>query len=156
MKNIFSIIFSALLMFSIQSVAQEKNNKGSNGQHQQQPRFDKDDYISKRNAFIAEKVGLTAEKAAVFLPMENELLNKKFELDRECRKIERELRDKKVKLEAECNKLLKCKEEVKEKFNILDKEYLEKFKKILTSEEILKYQKADKEFYEEYFSDRKR
>jgi len=119
-------------------------------------RFDRDEFIAKRNAFITEKVGLTTEEITVFIPLDNELLNKKFEIGRECRSIERELLDKKEKSEAECNKLLKCREEVKEKRDRMDKEYLEKFKKILSAEKILKYQSADRDFFEDYFRDRKR
>ena len=125
-----------------------------NGRSRGGNRFDRDDFFSKRNAFIAAKIDLTAEEAAVFIPIENELMSKKFELGRDCRKIERELRDKKDKTEDECNKLLKCKEDVKEKSGQLDKAYLEKFKKVLSADKILKYQRADRDFYNNYFRDR--
>ena len=134
----------------MQSVAFEKNHK-----HYQDGRLDKDAFIAKRNIFIAEKVALTAEEAAVFIPLDNELLQKKFEIGRDCGRIERELRNKKDKSDAECQKLLKCREEVKEKRDQLDKEYLDKFKKILSAEQILKYQSADREFFEEYFRNRR-
>ena len=119
-------------------------------------RFDREEFIAKRNAFITEKVELTTEEIAAFIPLDNELLNKKFEIGRECRSVERELRDKKDKSEDECNKLLRCREEVKEKRDRMDKEYLERFKKILSAEKILKYQSADREFFEDYFRDRRR
>ena len=149
--NIFIISLSALLMFfSAQSVAYGKDPKGL----QDEGKFDREAFIAKRNAYIAEKVELTTEEAAVFFPLDNELLHKKFEVGRECRKMERELHDKKKKSDDECKKILKCREDVKEKRDKLDKEYLEKFKKILSAEQILKYQRADRDFFEEYFSDR--
>ena len=140
-----------LVMFSTQSVA-----KGKGHRHlQDQGRFDKEAFIAKRNVFITEKVALTAEEAAVFIPLDNELLNKKFDIGRDCRRKERELRDKKDKSDDECQKLLKCREDVKTKRDQLDREYLEKFKRVLSAEQILKYQSADREFFEDYFRNRR-
>jgi hypothetical protein len=118
--------------------------------------FDREAFIAARNAYITEKVGLTAKEASVFIPLDNELLQKKFEVGRECHRIERELKEKEGKTEEEYNKLLKCREDVKEKRDRLDKEYLEKFKKILTAEQIVKYQSADRAFFDEFVRDRKR
>ena len=148
----FLVSLSALLiMLLVNPAAFGKSHKCL----QDGGRFEKEDFIAKRNAFITEKVALTAEEIEAFIPLDNELMHKKFEIGRECRSVERELRDKKEKSEAECNKLLKCREEVKEKRDRMDKEYLEKFKKILSSEKILKYQSADREFFEDYFRDRR-
>jgi len=150
-KKVLISISALLIMFSMQSVASGKGHK-----HFQDGRgFDREAFISKRNTFIVEKVALTAEEKATFIPLDNELMHKKFEIGRDCRRIERELRDKKDKSDAECQKLLKCREEVKEKRDQLDKEYLEKFKKILSAEQMLKYQSADREFFEDYFRDRR-
>ena len=151
-KNVFLICFSALLLFSVQVVAQDN---GSRGSHNGRP-FDREDFFAKRNAFITEKIELTASEAAVFIPLDNTLLQKKYEIGRECNRIERELRDKKDKSDEECKKLLKCREDVKEKRDQLDKEYLEKFKKILSAEQILKYHSADREFFDEYIRDGRR
>ena len=142
-ENVILISLSALLMVSMQSVAQ--NNRRP---------FDRDDFFAKRNAFITEKIALTASEAAVFIPLENELIKKKFEFGRYCNRLERELKEKKDKSDEECNKLLKCREEVKEKSIQLDKEYQEKFKKILSAEKILKYHNADREFFDEYIRKR--
>ena len=134
----------------MQSVATGKDHK----HFQDRGGFDREAFIAKRNAFITEKVGLTAEEEAIFIPLDNELMHKKFEIGSDCRRVERQLRNKKDKSEAECQKLLKCREEVKEKRDQLDKEYSEKFKKILSAERILKYQSADREFFEDYFRER--
>ena len=152
-KNIFLISISALLLLSVQSVAQ---NRGGEGSRDGRRPFDREDFFAKRNAFITEKIALTASEAAVFIPLDNELLQKKYELGRECNRIERELREKKEKTDEECKKLLKCREEVKEKRDRLDKEYLDKFKKILSAEQILKYHSADREFFDEFIRDGRR
>ncbi|MDR3253196.1 MAG: hypothetical protein LBT35_06525 [Tannerella sp.] len=144
------ICFSALVLLSLQSFAQEKDRKDS------RPPFDKEEFVTKRNAYLIEKIGLTEEEVATFIPLENELMNKKFEVGRECHKLERELRKKENKADAEFDKLLKCREEVKEKRDKLDKEYLDKFKKLLSAEKIIKYQSADRAFFEEFFQNRNR
>ena len=141
--NNFLIVFSALFLFSMQLVAQDGGR-----------RLDRDDFFSKRNAFIAAAMDLTTEETDTFIPMDNELIHKKFELGRECRKIERELREKKDKTDDECKKLLKCKEDVKDKSSQLDREYQEKFKKVLSAEKMLKYERADRDFFESYFRNR--
>ena len=140
------IVVISVLMFSMQVVAQEKNDGRRS--------FDREDFISKRNLYITETVALTAEESAVFIPLDNELMRKKFEIGRECHRIERELRNKSDKTDEECRTLLKCREEVKEKRDQLDREYLEKFKSVLSAEKILKYQSADRDFYESYFRNR--
>ena len=144
--NTLIIVVLSVLMFSMQIDAQERN--GGRGS------FDREDFISKRNVYITEAVALTAEEAAVFIPMDNELMRKKFEIGRECHRIDRELRNKSDKTDEECKKLLKCREEVKEKRDQLDREYLEKFKNVLSAEKILKYQSADRDFYESFFRNR--
>lgn len=146
----FIVCLSVMMMFSLQSVARGKHHSGDGRRS-----FDKEAFFAKRNTYITEKVGLTAEEAAAFIPLDNELMEKKFEVGRECHRIERQLRDKKDKTEDECNKLLKCREEVKEKRNKLDSEYQEKFKKVLSAEQMLKYQRADRDFFDEYIRDRK-
>jgi hypothetical protein len=149
--KIFVGCFSVLLISALQLPAQEHEHK-----HEGRRPFDREAFTSKRNVYITEQIGLTAKEASVFIPLENELMQKKFELGRVCHKLERELKKKDDKTEEEYNKLLKCREEVKEKWDKLDKEYLEKFKKILSAEQIVKYQSADRAFFDEFVRDRKR
>ncbi|MDR2773392.1 MAG: hypothetical protein LBC19_01390 [Tannerella sp.] len=150
-KN-FVLCISVLLMSILHVSAQNDRDL----QRDEQKPFDRENFIATRNAYITEKVGLTAKEASVFIPLDNELIRKKFEVGRECHRIERELKKKEGKTEEEYNKLLKCREEVKEKRDKLDKEYLEKFKKILTVEQIVKYQGADRAFFDEFVRNGKR
>ncbi|MDR0698937.1 MAG: hypothetical protein LBG28_06945 [Tannerella sp.] len=147
----FILCLSVLLMSILQTLAQNQDAR----QDAHRP-FDRESFIAARNAYITEKVGLTAKETSVFIPLDNELIRKKFEVGRECHRIERELKTKEGKTEEEYNKLLKCREEVKEKRDKLDKEYLEKFKKILTAEQIVKYQSADRAFFDEFVRERKK
>jgi hypothetical protein len=150
--NFFLACLSATFLLALQAPAQQHGHRPhpNNGRA-----FDREAFTAIRNAYITEKVGLTAKEAAVFIPLDNELMYKKFEVGRECYRIERELKKKESKTEEEYNKLLKCREEMKEKRDKLDKEYLEKFKKVLTAEQIIKYQSADRAFFDEFVRDRK-
>lgn len=141
--KIFIVCCSALIMSAMQVSAQD------------QP-FDREAFTAKRNAYITEQVGLTATEASVFIPLDNELMQKKFEVGRECHKLERELKKQDDgKTEEKYNELLRCREEVKEKRDKLDKEYLEKFKKVLSAEQIVKYQSANRAFFDEFVRTRK-
>ena len=141
----FLTCLAVSLTLSLQSFAQNRDHSNS-----------REEFIAKRNSFLTEKMGLTADETAVFIPLDNELMRKKFEVGRDCRRYKSELRDKEETTDEEYKKALKCSEEVKEKREQLDKEYLEKFKKVLSAEKILKYQDADKAFMEDYFRDRNR
>ena len=151
-KSNLIVCFAAFLVISTHSLAQ--NRERSAGRNGREP-FNQEEFMAKRNTFLTEKMALTAEETARFIPLDNELMRKKFEIGRECRSLDRELRTKKNKTDEDYKKLLKCREEEKEKRDKLDKDYLEKFKRILSAEKILKYQNADKEFFDEFFRDRR-
>ena len=152
-KNGFIICLAVSLILSLQSFAQ--NRERNNGRNERDS-FNREDFMAKRNSYLTEKMGLTADEAAVFIPLDNELMRKKFEVGRDCHRYKNELRKKEETTDEEYKKALKCSEEVKEKREQLDKEYLEKFKKVLSAEKILKYQDADKVFMEDFFRDRDR
>ena len=156
MRNcVLLICFTALLLPSLPSVAQ---NRDRNGARNDGPRgsgqFNIEEFFARRNVYLTEKVGLSAEETAVFIPLDNELVRKKFEVRRDCQRFGRELRSQTIKTEEDFKKLLKCEEEVKDKHYQLDKEYLEKFKKLLSAEKILKYQVADREFFDVFMRSR--
>ena len=131
--------------------AQDRREKKPGPKH-----FDKKEFSEKRNAYLTEQMGLTSEEASVFLPLENELIQKRFEAGRECHHLERELRHKENKTEEEYKQLLECQESVKAERDRLDKEYMEKFKAVLTSEKLYKYQEADRVFFSDLMKDKKR
>ena len=148
----FIVYLSALLIISLQTTAQ---NRERNNERNGRETFNRDDFFAKRNTYLTEKMALTTEEAAVFFPLDNELWRKKFEAGLDCRRYARELNNKKEKTDEEFKKLLKCREDAKAKSEQLDKEYFGKFKKILCAEKILKYQKADKEFLDDFFRNRR-
>jgi len=152
MREIKYIVYLvAMFMISLQSIGQNRDGNNSRAGRE----ADREALIAKRNTYLTEKMELSAEEAAVFIPLDNELLRKKFEAGRDCRRFERELNNKNEKTDEEFKKLLRCREEVKGKIEQLDREYSEKFKRILTAQKLLKYQNADKEFFDNYMRDQK-
>ena len=153
MKNIkYIICLSVLLFVSLESLAQNRvPNNSRNGRDS----ISREVYMVRRNTYITEKIGLTAQEAAAFIPMENDFLRKKFEIGRDCRRYERELGNKKVKTDEDYKKLLQCQEDAIEKDYQLNKDYFEKFKKVLSAEKILKYKNAERAFMDEFFRDRR-
>lgn len=143
MNRIFIITFVAIsMMLSSVSYAQ-KDNQGNR-------HFNREAFLARRNAFITAEVGLTPDEAAKFIPLCNELQEKKFELGRECRKSSREMFKKKNPTDAEYTKVVDDLLNLRIAEAKLEKEYFEKFKKILSPEKIFKYQMAEAKFAREF------
>ena len=117
-------------------------------------KFDREVFMAKRNAYITASAGLTADEAAAFIPIENEMQRKKFEIGRDCRKLARRSRSKEGLTEEEQQKLVDCTTETRLKEAKLEKEYHEKFKRILSVEKLYKYQEAEARFMREFMQER--
>lgn len=138
MNKIFFITFVAIsVLFSSKVLAQGEK------QHRH---FDKAAFQAKKNAFITAEVGLTPEEAEVFIPLCNELQEKMFEVGRECRKLTKELKHNESPTEADYSRVNDECVGVKLKEAALEKEYYEKFKKILSPEKLYKYRRAEYKF----------
>jgi hypothetical protein len=148
--SLFLILTIITASFGNSVYSQKENRK-----HGENRPPDIKDFFEKRNTYLTKKLSLTADEAAKFLPVDNELMRKKFEVGRECHELGRKIRDKKDRTEEEYAALLKCREEVKEKRFELEKEYMEKFKNILSCEQIIIYERATKDFLDEYMKDKK-
>ncbi len=145
MNKIFFITFVAC------SVVMTISASAQNGR--QHPNFDKEVYYAKRNAFITAEVGLTPQEAAEFIPLCNELQEKLFQVGRECRKLTRELKQDKEGTDADYLKAIDECVNVNMKQAQLEKEYYEKFKKILSPKKLYKYRRAEGMFAREYMKD---
>jgi hypothetical protein len=120
------------------------------GQTDERLAFNREDFLVRRNAFITAEIKLTAEEARRFIPLENEFRLKLFEIGRDCRRLTRESQDKKTMSDAEYRKLIDCYLETRQKEAQLEKEFYEKFNKILRPEKLYKSQQADAKFSREY------
>jgi len=146
MNKIFIITFVAVTMlFSVNTHAQQ-NEQEKKGKQQ----FDREAFEARRNAFITAEVGLTPEEAADFIPLCDELRRKRFEVGRECRRLSREISKKEDPTPDEYTKVIDVCLEVGIKEAQLDKEYYDKFKKILSPEKLYKYREAEYKFARQF------
>lgn len=142
MNKIFFVTFVALLILLPVSVsAQDKGQRNH---------FDREAFQARRNAFITAEVGLTSEEAALFIPLNDELKRKKFDLGRAHRRFINEMRKKKNPTDAEYTRAVDGSLDLAIKEAELEKEYAEKFKRILSPEKLFKYQVAEFKFAREY------
>jgi len=138
MKYRFFTVFLSFILLGVASVYSQQQGK--------QTHFDIEKFKKDKAEFIKNEAGLTDTEAKAFLPLMNELMDKKFELNRSRRIKARELRDKKEKIDSDYDLLIEKGFDVRAKEIQLDKEYYLKFKKILSSEKIYKCQRAESKF----------
>ncbi|SEF60594.1 MULTISPECIES: hypothetical protein [Parabacteroides] len=137
MNKIFFITFVAIsVLSSINAFGQEKRQR----------HFDREAFQAKRNAFITAEVGLTPEEAALFIPLCDEFRQKTFEASRSCRKLSKQLRSKDTPTDVEYTEAIDACLEAHAKEVELEKEYFNKFKKILSPEKLYKYKEAENRF----------
>lgn len=138
-KNI--ILFILLSIFSFFPVAaQQQGGRGN---------FDIEAFKKKKNEFIIKKADLTEAEAKAFIPIANELMDKRFELNRNLRKDSRELRQKDKATNADYERILDASSAIKVKEAQLEQEYLQKFKKVLSAEKIYRYKQAEDDYMKE-------
>lgn len=126
------------------------------GQAEAQKKFDVDNFKKERTAFLAKEIGLTEQEKKVFIPLCDELMSKKFELNRESRRKSREVRQKGTKASAgDYQAVNDMSIEIKVKEAALEEEYYQKFKTILSPEKIYKYYKAERQFMRRTVDDSK-
>ena len=140
MNRIFFITFVAIsVLFSFETYAQNENRK--DGKH-----FDKEAFKARRNAFLIAEIGLTPEEASSFIPIYDEYQQKMFEAGQECRRLSRDVRHKEKPVSEDYTKAINACVHVRAKEAELEKEYHEKFSKILTPEKVFKYRIAEHKF----------
>lgn len=143
-KNILLLVVLTLFSYFPLS-AQEQEHRGN---------FDIEAFKKKKAEFIIENVDLTDAEAKAFIPLTNELMDKRFELNRTIRKESRELRKKSNKTNADYERLLDASSTVKIKEAQLEQEYLQKFKKVLSAEKIYKYKQAEAQYMKDMVDQR--
>lgn len=111
--------------------------------------FSPAEYWKQQKAFFTEKAGLTEDEANAFFPLYNELQQKKRDLNREVRRMS--YQDNQT--EEQARKTLDAIAETNVKIAQLEKEYLDKFEKVLPASKILKVQNAEEQFNSQILKD---
>ena len=112
-----------------------------------QQRLSPEEFRAKQKAFIIEKAGLNKE-AAKFFPVYFELQDKKKALNDKAWGLLRKGKDDKT-TEAQYAEILKGVYDARSASDKLERDYYEKFKKILSNKKIYMVQKAEMRFHRE-------
>lgn len=102
---------------------------------------------SAKVAMITNRLNLTPEQSANFWPVYNEFSEKRRALNRQQRKIIHEKRETGTTDESVLNNLTEI-QEIKQKQLDLEKEYQEKFMKVITASQVAELYKAEANFNE--------
>lgn len=133
-KNII-IIFLFVLLGTVSISAQHVHKS-----------FNVEQFKKDKADFIIQEVGLTPEEAAVFMPLMNELVEKRFQLNRKVRMESRKLREKKNPTEADYDRLMNLSLQTAIAEAALNQEYYQKFKALISPDKIYKSHRAEEKF----------
>ena len=113
-----------------------------------QQRLSPEEFRAKQKAFIIEKAGLNKEEAAKVFPVYFELQDKKKALNDKAWGLLRKGKDDKT-TEAQYAEILKGVYDARSASDKLERDYYEKFKKILSNKKSYMVQKAEMRFHRE-------
>lgn len=137
--KIKSLLFVLFLSISLVSVnAQDKADTGKRDRIER--------YKEKKAEFLKKELQLTDAEAAAFIPLVNELMDKKYEAYRNARVNVKNMRDKKEKTDADYKSAIDGMLNSQIKEAELQKEYYKKFMEVLPMEKVYKYHQADMKF----------
>ena len=140
MKRLFFILLIACI--GVSAWSQEKNR----------PRLTPEEFKTKQEAFITEKAELTKEEAAKFFPLYFEMQAKKRALNDNAWKNIKKGKNAET-TEAEYEQIIDEVLESRLKADELEKDYYQRFKKVLSAKKIYKVQHAEIRFHKELLKD---
>lgn len=109
-----------------------------------------EDFEKRKQAYVKEKAALTDEEAQRYFPLNSELNQKKFELNRQHRqKLEKARKNNQKISDEEYRQIIENDVDLKVKEAELEKEYSDKFDKVLSPEKLFKAQQAEKKFIQQ-------
>jgi polyhydroxyalkanoate synthesis regulator phasin len=119
-------------------------------QHNERKKEEFEKFKEKRIAFITKAMDLNADEAKAFWPLCNELQEKKFELNKQLRKILSDFahdeKEGKTPIESEYKEIVNLCAQFRVKEAKLDEEYILKFTQVIPYEKIYRYQQAELQF----------
>lgn len=114
----------------------------------QRPKFNKEKFRFRQEAFITEKASLTPQEAKQFFPLYFELQDKKEKCNHEAWE-QRKKGNRKDLTENEYAHIIEGTIQARITTDKLDLEYLKKYKKFLTAKKIFEIQQAEVWFHRE-------
>ena len=131
----------------------KKSETATENHAQPHNQFSPEEFRARQQKFLTEKSGLTEEEADKFFPLYFELQQKKNEINFNARQTVNNRRDSGPLTDDEYKKLIDNLADAKIKTAQLEKEYLEKFKKIVPASKLLRIQIAETQFGSEMIKD---
>ena len=115
-------------------------------------RMNIEDYEKRKMEYIRTQAGLTNSEAEKYFPLNSELTKKKFDLRIIHRDKVQKIKDNSNLSDSEYRKLLEDDMDVKLQEAALDKEYADKFERVLSPEKLYRAQQAEREFMQKEVS----
>lgn len=112
----------------------------------QESGFDVEKHRKERADFFIKELNLTEKEQKEFIPLMQEYFYSRYKLNKQVRDAGRELKEKKEKTDQQCQLLINLIVSTKIEEAQLQKEYYQKFGKVLSPEQILRYHKAEMDF----------
>ena len=134
----------------------KKSETATENHAQPHNQFSPEEFRARQQKFLTEKSGLTEEEADKFFPLYFELQQKKNEINFNARQTVNNRRDSGPLTDDEYKKLIDNLADAKIKTAQLEKEYLEKFKKIVPAGKLLRIQIAETQFGSELIKEMQR
>lgn len=140
MKKILSLIILSLFFINVPFTnAQDANKALMNLQ----------EFEKKKQEFITIEADLSKEEADKFFPLNNELQKKKLELHKKHQEDMKHINESENISDAEYEQVMKENIDLKMKEAELDKEYSDKFNKLISPQKLFKAQQAERTFMQE-------
>ena len=115
---------------------------------QRHARMTPEEFQNNQKEFIAHYAELTEEESTAFFPLYYELQDKKHQANARVWKKARAVKPQE-RSEEVCNEMIEALADVKIECATLEKEYLQKFKKILPAKKLMRVQMAEDRFQRE-------
>lgn len=141
-RNIILLLSALLLQISFFTLTAQNQSR----------RMNIEDYEKRKIEFIGKAAELTQAESDKYFPLNNELMQKKFELRKRYRDKVQKIKDNSNISDEEYRKLLENDVELKLQEAALEKDYTEKFEKVLTPEKLYKAQQAERDFMQKEVS----
>lgn len=119
-------------------------------QPERRPPFNPQEFRKKVEGYITKEAHLTPQEAQAFFPlyhqMKDQQRNLQTKINRAIQRVERE------KLtEADCKRIIAFVQKMQEQFNRIEKNYYDKFAKVLPANKLLRVMNAEHNFGREMF-----
>lgn len=144
-KTLF-ISFILLCVYIIPLSAQNKSEADRKKQREEHWK----EYMQDKMTYLIKATGMTKQESERFFPIYEEMMKKKFEVQRNMRKKLRTIESSKQTISEETYyEAAKTINESKYEEGKIDKEYFDKYKKILSPERLYKFEKAELDYFKD-------